>query len=111
MAWLYPTLAASPHPPSPELFERDPALKCLPKWAQDKAAGTGGDCGAECLLAPESSYGHVGAVWSKVLTAQERETHIWTGKLPMTNISSALKIFLKAPCELKLMLLWAMTPR
>lgn len=62
-------------------------------------------------MAPESSYGHVGAVWSKVLTAQERETHIWTGKLPMTNISSALKIFLKAPCELKLMLLWAMTPR
>lgn len=42
---------------------------------------------------------------------QERETHIWTGKLPTANISSALKIFLKALCEPKLMLLWAMTPR
>lgn len=42
-------------------------------------------------------------MWSKVLTAQERETHIWMGKLPMTNISSTLKIFLKVlmllPCH------------
>lgn len=42
-------------------------------------------------------------MWSKVLTARERETHIWMGKLPMTNISSTLKIFLKVlmllPCH------------
>lgn len=59
------------------------------------------------------SCGHMGAgaVRSEVLTAQERETHIWTGKFPRTNISRALKIFLKAPSEPKLMLLWAMTPR
>lgn len=51
-----------------------------------------------------------GMVRSKVLTAQEREAHIWMGRLPMTNISSALKIFLKAPCKPKLMPLYAMTP-
>lgn len=54
-------------------------------------------------LRPHGSCGHVGAgaVRSEVLTAQERETHILTGKFPRTNISRALKIFLKAPCEPK----------
>lgn len=53
----------------------------------------------------KASYPRAGTVWSKVLMAQERETHIWMGRLPMTNISSTLKIFLKAPCGPKLMLL------
>lgn len=54
-------------------------------------------------LRPHGSCGLVGAgaVRSEVLTAQERETHILTGKFPRTNISRALKIFLKAPCEPK----------
>lgn len=65
--------------------------------------GTGVPLISRDPLRPRGSCGHVGAgaVRSEVLTAQERGTHILTGKFPRTNISRALKIFLKAPCEPK----------